>query len=120
MELPPPKSQLAGCMWLPRIIGKARLIATGRLPPDYEARFGHPSGVDGQFLSFFRLSREDVVRAAAWPDEEISHWFTSREAGRTEKIQEWNQLALNLGRPGFPWLSVCRLRCPQSTNISLT
>jgi hypothetical protein len=102
MELPPPKAELAGCMWLPRIIAKARLLAAGRLPPDYENRFCHPSGVDGQFLGFFGLSRDEVALLASRPDEEIARWFTSREPGRPEKIQEWNRLAVNLGRPGFP------------------
>jgi hypothetical protein len=100
MKLPGPREQLAGCVWLPRILAKARLLKRGALPPDYDARFCHPTGVDGLFLSHFRLTREDVLAVAALPDAEVGSWFLSRSS--SERIQEWNRIAFNLGRPGFP------------------
>ncbi len=100
MKLPRPSETLAGCVWLPRILAKARLLQSGQLPEDYSARFCHPSGVDGVFLSHFGLSREDIVSAAAMSDDKAAEWFISRT--RAERVEEWNQIAVNLGRPGYP------------------
>jgi hypothetical protein len=102
MKLPSPREELAGCVWLPRIIAKARLAKAGVLEPDYASRFCHPSGVDGQFIFFFHLTREDLLEACGASDEAVAAWFTSRNEGRALRIQEWNHLALNLGRSGFP------------------
>lgn len=101
MQLPGPRTQLAKCVWLPRIIAKARALARGELPPAYQMPFCHQLGVDGQFLSHFGLTREDIVRAAEGSDEEVASWFSSRP-GAAERIRAWNHLAVNLGRPGFP------------------
>jgi Domain of unknown function (DUF5069) len=46
MVIPAPRERLAGCIWLPRIIAKARLQQLGQLPREYQARFGAPSSVD--------------------------------------------------------------------------
>ena len=70
------------------------------MPPDYTANFCHLKGVDGQFLSHFALSREDILSAAAVSDERASEWFLSRSS--VERVEQWNQIGLNLGRPGFP------------------
>ena len=99
MKLPNPRDTLAGCVWLPRFLAKARQIQAGTLPPEFEARFCHPTGVDGQFLAYFTLNREDVVRLAKLPDPEVAAWFMSQYG--TERIVEWNRIALNFGRPGF-------------------
>lgn len=101
MNLPRPADRLADCVWLPRIITKARLLAAGSLPGDYVQRFCHASGVDGQFLRFFRLTPEDVTSASSLSDEEVAQWFLS-SAERKARIQDWNHVALNLGRMGFP------------------
>jgi len=102
MKLPRPTEKLAGCVWLPRILAKARLLQRGALPPDYEARFCHPNGVDGLFLSHFGLSREEVLSAAMRSDEEVANWFLSRIRGDAKRVEEWNQVAVNLGKPGYP------------------
>lgn len=102
MNLPSPYEKLAGCVWLPRILAKARLTRSGSLEPEYASRFCHPTGVDGQFISFFRLTKENLLEACTGTDGEVSTWFTSREAGSESLIQEWNHVATNLGRPGFP------------------
>lgn len=98
--IPSPRDRLAGCIWLPRILAKARLLKAGRLAPEYDARFCHPSGVDGHFLSHFGLSREEIVGWAELPEAEVTHSFLSRTS--PERIEQWNQVAVNLGRPGFP------------------
>src|SRR5262245_23220156 len=56
MKLPSPAATLAGCVFLPRIIAKARAIKTGVLPEEYAVRFGAPDSIDGLFLAFFDLS----------------------------------------------------------------
>lgn len=99
--LPRPTEQLAGCIWLPRLLAKGRLLATGALPDDYAKRFCHASGVDGQFLRFFSLTRDDVIAAAALSDDAAAAWFLSAPS-RATRVAEWNHLAVNLGRPGFP------------------
>ena len=100
MKLPRPSEQLAGCVWLPRILAKTRLLRRGTLPEDYAARFCHPQGVDGAFVSHFGLSRDDIVYAAAMSDDKASEWFSSRTSA--ERVEQWNQIAVNLGRPGYP------------------
>ena len=82
------------------LLAKARLHQRGALPADYEVRFCHPTGVDGAFMSHFGLSREDVLSAAELPESEIPAWLLSH--GGPERIQEWNRIVVNLGRPGFP------------------
>ncbi|MFD0894618.1 DUF5069 domain-containing protein [Luteolibacter ambystomatis] len=100
MKLPSPYDCLAGCLWLPRILAKARRLAAGTLPDDYAARFGHPTGVDGQFLGWFGLTKEEIVAAATGSDDEAAVWFNGRFS--KEEIDGWNHTARNLGRPGFP------------------
>lgn len=102
MRLPLPREQLAGCVWLPRILAKARRLQHGELPPEYVANFCHPKGVDGLFIMHFGLSRDDVVAAAARPDAEVAQWFLSRTPNAQNCIQKWNETASNLGRPGYP------------------
>lgn len=102
MKLPLPEAQLAGCVWLPRILAKARAIQAGQLPDEYAIRFGAPDGVDGQFLGFFRLTKEQIAAVAAQPDSAVAQWFTSLPTGSAQHIAQWNHLGLNLGRPGFP------------------
>jgi hypothetical protein len=101
-KIPAPKDKLAGCIWLARIVAKARLLEKGELPPGYAERFGHPGGVDGQFLGFFKLSREDVQALARLPDEAAAEKFCSRPEGTPENIEKWNEIAVNMGRPGYP------------------
>lgn len=102
MNIPSPKAKLAGCVWLPRIIAKARMFKAGKLPPDYAAKFCNGSGVDGLFLSFFFLNREQIVEAGALNVDAVEKWFLSLPASSGKRIEEWNHIAENLGRPGFP------------------
>jgi hypothetical protein len=89
-------------MWLPRIIAKARLIESGGLPPEYADRFCHPTGVDAQFLRFFGLHKEDVLRSSRGTDEQVAAWFEALTVLHPSLVSQWNDLAQNLGRPGFP------------------
>jgi hypothetical protein len=102
MKLPRPSDKLAGCVWLPRIIAKARLLLRHELPEDYVVRFAHPTGVDGHFLAHFGLSRDDVLAIAPRTDAEVAEWFLQRTGDVGGMIATWNEIALNLGRPGYP------------------
>lgn len=102
MKLPAPRAQLGGCIWLPRILAKARMLQRGELPAEYEARFCHPTGVDGQFISYFGLNREELLAVAGMSDQAVVEWFVAREAAAHKRIEEWNDIAINLGRPGYP------------------
>lgn len=101
VTLPRPVDRLADCVWLPRLIFKARRFAVGELPPEFAARFCHPTGVDGHFLAFFHLTREDILAVSGRDDAAVAEWFLS-SGERTSRIAEWNHVAVNLGRPGFP------------------
>lgn len=102
MKLPSPRAQLAGCVWLPRILAKARLLQRGALEPEYVGRFCHPTGTDGQFLGFFQLTKEELLAVCDSSDEAVAAWFTSLASAGGSRIAEWNHIAINLGRPGFP------------------
>ena len=114
MKLPTPHDQLGGCLWLPRIIAKARLLAAGALPEEYSARFCAPTGVDGHFITFFSLTREEVLEAAMLDDAEVLPWFKALPIVNEASIKEWNHVAENMGRPGFPMDD----RLPVSENSS--
>ena len=102
MNLPAPKDRLAGCVWLPRILAKARLLQRGELPADYADRFCHPTGVDALFLNHFRLKRDDILAAADKPDDVVAAWFLAHPEANAANLAKWNDVALNLGRPGYP------------------
>jgi hypothetical protein len=102
VRLPRATDRLAGSMWLPRILAKARLLARGELPEDDVSRFCHPTGVDGHFLSFFGPARGELVAAAAPGGDQASRWFLSLAAAEAGGVERWNHVAVNLGRPGFP------------------
>ena len=100
MKLPSPTEELAGVVWLPRILAKARQLQGGVLQEDYAASFCNPKGVDGVFLAHFGLSREAILSAAALTNAKAAERFLSRTT--TEQRAHWNHTALNLGRPGYP------------------
>lgn len=102
MKLPRPEARFAGCVFLPRIIAKARALKAGVLPPEYAARFGAPDALDGLFLGFFGLRAEQILEAAQLGDPALEQWFGSVPGASEQRIAEWNHTALNLGRAGFP------------------
>ncbi len=116
MRLPPPRAQLAGCMWLARILEKARLMEAQTLPAEYAERFCHPTGVDSQFLRFFNLDKDALLKASQLEDSDFAQWFLRYPGVTPGKIEEWNHLATNLGRTGFPMAE--RLPVALSTTYS--
>lgn len=100
--LPLPRQQLAGCFWLARLVAKARLYKARSLPAEYANRFCHPTGVDHQFLSFFDLNRDSLLGAVDLDDSAFTTWFLGQPQVTESRIADWNRLAVNLGRSGFP------------------
>ncbi len=102
MKLSSPRAKLADCMWLARIWSKAKLLASNELPLSYEPFFCHPKGVDGQFLNFFAVDRDQIVGIAQLSAQEVENWFLGLPRVDSSRIEKWNHVAENLGRPGFP------------------
>lgn len=104
MKLPHPKAQLAGCVWLPRLVAKIRVFLSGKLPVSYRVAFGSRVGVDGYFLRHFRLTMPQVMAAVrrASTDDEVATWFLRRPSVTPHSITDWNAFALKLGAAGQP------------------
>lgn len=104
LTLRKPREALAGCMWLPRFIDKCRLHFAGTLPPDYQIAFCSPHGIDGIFLAHFGVTPAEMQTAirTARTDEEVARWFCDQPGSTVEKIRLWNELAPNIGQPGYP------------------
>ena len=93
---------MGGCMWLPRLIAKARLLQADMLPDDYLLRFCAPTGVDGQFMAFFNVTRGDILNIAPHTNSNVLAWFKALPSAKPSRIKKWNTLAENLGRAGQP------------------
>ncbi len=104
LTLRKPREALAGCMWLPRFIDKCRLHFAGTLPPDYQIAFCSPHGIDGIFLAHFGVTPAEMQTAirTARTDEEVARWFCDQPGSTVEKTRLWNELAPNIGQPGYP------------------
>ena len=100
-----PKEKLGGVCWLARFVDKARAFAAGTLPEEYLARFCDPRGMDGGFLSFFQLDKENTLAAiveSAGDDDRLAEWFRRQPSVTAEKIERWNCVAPDFGRRGHP------------------
>ncbi len=105
MHLRRPSDRLAGCTWLARFVDKARNHLAGTLEPDYAQPFCHPLATDGAFLTHFGLGKEEIIPAiaqSAGDDAAVAAWFEARPLSSRERIEAWNALAPNLGKPGQP------------------
>ena len=105
MNLRSPFEQLAGCNHLARLTDKIRLHLAGQLPEDYQKPLFHARGVDGFFMNHFGLSKEELLAAAQasnHDDAVMAAWFESRIGKDEEKKKSWNELSVNLGKPGQP------------------
>jgi hypothetical protein len=105
MKLRRPTDKLAGCVWLPRFIDKARHHQAGTLHPDFVRPFCHPLATDGLFLAHFELGKDEIIQVIAesnGSDESVAEWFQSRAQYTPEKVAAWNELAPNIGKDGYP------------------
>ena len=100
-----PFEKLAGCYYLARLTDKIRLEILGELPEDYRPYLFHGHGADTQFLNYFGLSKEEMVaavKASDHDDARMAAWLEQRAGLDEVKRNCWNELAVNLGRPGYP------------------
>ena len=105
MHLRRPWDQLAGCIWLARFVDKTRLLLADALDPEFAKVFGHPLATDGAFLKHFELDLEaakSAVREAGEDDAAVGAWFLSQPGVTAERINAWNELGFELGKPGQP------------------
>jgi len=100
MKLPAPRDELYGCIWLPRIRTKAQLHVAGELPEAYQRPFCHAEGVDGHFLAHFNTDQAALLVASVLPDVEFEEWFRGLRDNCDDHIAAWNEIAVNLGKPG--------------------
>lgn len=93
-----PLEETAGLAYFPRMTGKIRLHAAGRLWEDLQANLG--KGMDATLLEFLRIDyealRERVLEGGG--DEEILSWCEAqgRPLNDTDK-RLWNYYAAKLG-----------------------
>ena len=105
MNLRRPTDMLAGCVWLPRLVDKTRHHLTGALEPGFIRPFCHPLATDGVFLDHFGIGKDEFLRLVADSDGSngfVEEWFARRAQYTHEKVREWNELAPNIGKEGFP------------------
>ena len=100
-----PFEKLSGCYYLARFTDKIRLELVGELSEDYRPYLFHPHGVDTRFMNCFGLTKEEMieaVKASANDDLKMAAWFEQRTGLDEEKRNNWNQVAVNLGKQGYP------------------
>ena len=105
MDIRGPREQLAGCFHLARLVDKVRHHLTGTLPEEFRRYLFHSKGLDGVFMGYFGLTSGEIVEAVRLPqgdDSRIESWFSHRVGSDQQHKSEWNKLALNLGRQGYP------------------
>ncbi|MEO6845918.1 MAG: DUF5069 domain-containing protein [Chthoniobacterales bacterium] len=105
MQIRRPIDKLSGVCWLPRLIDKTNHTYKDTLTEDYAFAFCHPKGIDGAFLNFFDLSKEDfleAVKSSDGDDSKVAEWFLKQPGVSEEKIQQWNTLAPTLGAKDQP------------------
>ncbi len=93
-----PRDETAGLRYFPRMLGKIRLFAAGKLWEDLHANLG--KGSDGACVGFLHVSYDDLKSRVlqGGTDEEILQWC--QEHGRplndTDKLV-WNYYTMKLG-----------------------
>jgi len=100
-----PLEKLADCYYLARLIDKIRLELVGQLSEDYRPYLFHRHGADTQFMNYFGLAKEELieaVKATNNDDARMTAWFVQRTAVDEQKRNNWNELAVNLGKQGYP------------------
>lgn len=93
-----PYQKLAGLVWLPRMLDKARKMRDGKLPEPYHANLG--KGHDARCCKFLKVAYEDVVSKVSegLDDDAIADWCF--EVGRRPDdfdIEIWNAYLFKLG-----------------------
>ena len=105
-----PYKKIARCYHLARFIDKIRLHLADELPEDYQFAFCHQKGIDGTFLVHFDIDKDVIIEAVknARDDSEVADWFNSQIPDDDERRQSWEDIAFNLGKPGYPMAAVMK------------
>src|SRR5437763_8255922 len=105
MNIRSPFEKLAGCYYLARLTDKIRLELLGQLSEDYRPYLFHKHGADTQFTNYFILTKEELleaVKASNNDDSRLAAWFEQKTGLDEAKRNDWNNLAVNLGKQGHP------------------
>jgi len=100
-----PLQKVAGCYYLGRLTDKIRLELAGQLSEDYRPYLFHRHGADTKFMTYFGLAKEEIVeavKASNTDDTRMAAWFVQRTGLDEKKLNTWNELAVNLGKQGYP------------------
>ena len=100
-----PLEKMAGCYYLGRLTDKIRLELAGQLSEDYRPYLFHRHGADTQFMNYFGLTKEELIEAVRSSDNDdakMAAWFEQRPGLDEEKRKSWNEVAVNLGKQGYP------------------
>jgi len=100
-----PLEKMAGCYYLARLTDKIRLELVSQLSEDYRPYLFHRHGADTQFMNYFGLAKEELVEAVKATnndDASMAAWFVQKTAVDEQKRNAWNELAINLGKQGYP------------------
>ena len=93
-----PYEKVGGLVWVPRMLRKIRLRASGQLPADYLPYMG--LGFDRRCVRFLGVAYEAVVErvAAGGTDEEILEWcFATGKRPSEVEIHVWNEYMIKRG-----------------------
>jgi hypothetical protein len=87
-----------GIVWVPRMLEKIRLRASGNLPADFQANVG--KGFDLRCVRFLGVSHEAVVERVlkGETDEQVVSWCMENGSKPTaDQIQIWNEYMIKRG-----------------------
>jgi hypothetical protein len=87
-----------GIVWVPRMLDKIRLRASGALPADFQANVG--KGFDLRCVRFLGVSHEAVVERVlkGETDEQILAWCLADGSRPTaDQIHVWNEFMIKRG-----------------------
>jgi hypothetical protein len=90
--------KVGGIVWIPRMLGKIRLRAEGKLPADFHANLG--KGFDARCVRFLGVNYDTLVERVlkGGTDEEIFTWITENGSKPTaDQIQIWNEYMIKRG-----------------------
>ena len=93
-----PYIQCGGIYYLPRMLDKIRLHASGDLPIDYQANLG--GGFDSRCLSFLWIEYPALVERVkeGGTDDEILDWaFNQGRTPSAEEVEIWNEFMRKRG-----------------------
>jgi len=93
-----PRETMAGWVYLPRFVDKARLHLAGKLHKDYQENF--TKGFDGAWLKSSGVTAEqfiDVVKNSI-TDGQVADWVSKNVKRTDAQKAEFNNFVLNRGR----------------------